>query len=385
MRKVIVTISVFMIVILLIITIYRVGDLEKRYVNGFFIFRSQENQKYENIGTFNVGYKIVDIQYKDETGKLQTMTTAIWYTTDKKTNEYAYQTVKDKLRLGKILSRVAVDAPVKKSSEKYPLLMFLHGGYICGTESLFLTEYLASNGFIVAAPDFHDDAYLCRIKGGRYDSLLTVLEKLKKFRSADASTSIRLLSEHQRVPGTSRVIDKLLEFNKDSKSLFFETIEENSIGVIGHSYGGRTILGLIGAHPQKEMLDKRIKSAVILSGAVFPFEDTLNNIKIPVMIMQGDDIDDVDTHSIPRRKVFDDAMPPKFFLRLKNGLHGSFYNGICDKYSDINKCQKSSEFAKVINSYSLAFFNRYLKNDLNGEILLNTQSPILKSYEKEFD
>jgi hypothetical protein len=78
-------------------------------------------------------------------------------------------------------------------------------------------------------------------------------------------------------------------------------------------------------------------------------------------------------------------MPPKFFLKLKNGVHGSFYNGICEKYANTNECQKSSEFAKVINSYSLAFFNRYLKNDLNGEILLNTQSPILKSYEKEFD
>ena len=337
----------------------------------------------EDMNISSVGYKIYDFEYADSNGKKQIITTAVWYPTDVVPTLYSYDTVKNKLSTGSVTSFLSLDSPIQIDNTPYPLIIFSHGGYICGTESVFLTEYLASRGFIVASPDYHDGVYLCRIRGGTSERLGYVLTQLKKFKDADTDVSIKWLEEHQRVPGTSKIIDKMLELNRNQDSVFYGMIDENGIGIVGHSYGGRTILGLIGAHPDTSMKDNRINAAITLSGGVFPFEDTLSNIDIPIMVMQGDDNDNLDTHNVQRRKPYDDAHPPKFFLKFRSGKHGSFYNGICEEYSTVRECQSKNVFAQAIDKYSYAFFQRYLKNDLSAETQLMKSSPILKVYEKK--
>ena len=59
---------------------------------------------------------------------------------------------------------MAKDVSVKNGL--FPLIIFSHGAFMCGTQSLFFTEHLASEGFIVAAPDYPDDANLCNTNGG---------------------------------------------------------------------------------------------------------------------------------------------------------------------------------------------------------------------------
>jgi len=334
----------------------------------------------------NVGYRIYTVSIVDEKGTSHQITTNIWYPTDASSSSFTYTTVKNKLRNGVIASNVAQDAPVKKSSSPYPLILFLHGDLMCGTQSLFLTEYIARQGYMVAAPDFLDNATICRSDSREKSArMLEVLRELRTMKNADSEAILSLLSTNQRVPGTSRIIDALLQFNNTQKHALFNTIDENAIGLIGHSYGGITILGLIGAHPNNTYYDKRIKSAVILSGGVFPFQDNLSHITLPLMVMQGDDEDDLDLlNSTPRKKVYDDAQGAKFFLKLSGGVHGSFYNQICASYGSIAECQQSSEFSRVINSYSTAFLNYYLKNDETSKTTLQRSDPLLKQYEKNF-
>ena len=70
-------------------------------------------------------------------------------------------------------------------------------------------------------------------------------------------------------------------------------------------------------------------------------------------------------------------------MKLKEGTHGSFYNAICTPYNSIQKCDESSPYAKAINEYSLAFFNKHIKNDINSDVELGKSLPIIKEYKKE--
>lgn len=334
----------------------------------------------------NIGYTIYTVSITDEQGVSHKIVTNIWYPTNTAPSSFTYTTVKNQLRKGVIESALAKNAPVKKANAPYPLILFLHGDLTCGTQSLFLTEYIAKKGYIVAAPDFLDNVTICRSADGEKSArALDILRELRTIKNADSNNVLSMLSVNQRVPGASRIIDELIKFNRTQGHILFNAIDENTIGLIGHSYGGISILGLIGAYPNNQYYDKRIKATVILSGGVFPFQDNLSNITLPLMVMQGDDKDDLDlVANIPRKKVYDDARGPKFFLKLLGGDHGSFYNGVCASYTSTNACQQSNGFAQVINTYSVAFFNLYLKNDTTEQATLQQSNALLKMYEKNF-
>ena len=84
------------------------------------------------------------------------------------------------------------------------------------------------------------------------------------------------------------IIDSILELNNDSASSFYTVIDENNIGMAGHSLGGLTTLGLIGKHSEEEMKDERIKAALVLSAPAYPFETSAGTIDIPIMVIHGD-------------------------------------------------------------------------------------------------
>lgn len=74
----------------------------------------------------------------------------------------------------------------------------------------------------------------------------------------------------------------------------------------------------------------------------------------------------------------------KTVMKLIRGDHGSFYNGVCASHISTNACQQSNGFAQVINTYSTAFFNLYLKKDTTAQTTLEQSNALLKIYEKKF-
>lgn len=329
----------------------------------------------------NVGYSILDLTIQNTDGTPREIPVSVWYPTDAKPSSYAYDTVGGGLTRTTVTSAVAKNAQIKLGGT-YPLLLFLHGDLTCGTQSVFLTEYLASRGFIVVGPDFPDDAQICHSRGGAGAGLSTVFSNLNVIKRADKNQALEMLKRNSRIPGASRIIDQIIALTKQSGSLLYQRVNTGAIGVIGHSYGGETILGLIGSHTDASLKDSRIRAAVILSGAVFPFQETLSNITAPVMVMQGDDGDDLDLHNVPRKNVYDNSRGAKFFLKITNAAHGSFFNGVCASYSAVSDCNKSNSVARAINEYSAAFFQKYLLSDANADNRLKTTDPALKVYQK---
>lgn len=335
-----------------------------------------------------IGFTIYDFTYINYDGAEETLTLALWYPTTEKAHPFTYN--------NGFTSNIAVNATPDRENGPYPLIIFNHGLYASGIRSLPLTENLAREGFIVAAPDFTDTKPLDfvsnvatdRIKGteGITDAqdVLKIIDEFTEVMTDNREIFIEYLEKFRL--GKSRcVIDFMLMLNHEAGSQFYGLIDENAIGMAGHSLGGLTTLGLIGKHDDIHMKDERIKAALILSATAYPFEETVNQTDIPVMVIHGEyDLPSIKP-DVFRRVMYDNANAPKFYLVIKNCSHFAFSNTPCKDYDTITECQECDPKVQVINAYSSALFKRYLKQDLSAESTLRQQDDILSIYEYEFD
>ena len=338
------------------------------------------------VSAFNPGLKIMDFDFHNSiTDKQETITAAVWYPTDAEPQSFVYHDAED------YQSKVAINAPISKKGAPYPLIIFSHGGYGSGYNAAYFMEYLARNGYIAIAPDYIDtkppdytqQIAFSRIKGGSAESSLQILRIIGQFMkdmNNDREFFLSYLTEH-RLNHTSFVISKMIELNNDSNSIFYQSIKEDAIGISGHSLGGVTILGKIGAHPNEEYKDNRIKVALIFSGGVYPFENNIGNIDIPMIIFAGDN-DEPMNPNIPRRVTYDKANPPKFYLIIKNASHFVFGNSGCGK-TPLYQAIETVPQTNAIVRYGAAFFDKYLKNNLSADEQLNKTDSALAYYIKE--
>lgn len=326
-----------------------------------------------------VGYLTRRVTVTDRAGNTAEVPLHLWYPAEGGAEKFTYRTVSDDLKTGEFTSRLSVDGPVATGAAPYHLVLFFHGAFTCGTQFLFLTEHLARRGYIVAAPDFPDALRMCG-QWERTDSRLRVLGGLRDIKETGEEEGLAMLEDSFRIPGASAILDELLAWDGDLASPFYAAIDEEKVGLVGHSFGGETILGLIGPHPLGAYHDRRVGAAVILSGPVFPFQDRLGEIEIPVMVMQGDVRDNTDLHRERRREVFQEAGGPAYFLMLEGGVHGSFFNGICPQQGSVEECVKAEPYARVISQYSAAFIDLYLQGDPAAEDILGAADPALRRY-----
>ena len=150
----------------------------------------------------------------------------------------------------------------RDDSAKRPLIVYSHGfgGYY--NESRHIAEYLASNGYVVAAVNF---PLSNRRTPAEVPQLLDVVNQ-----PADVSA----------------VIDKVLALNGEPNSVMFERVDPNKIGATGLSLGGLTT-ALVSFHP--DLKDERIKAAVMMAPPLEAFSQQFyaSNPKVKSMIMSG--------------------------------------------------------------------------------------------------
>jgi predicted dienelactone hydrolase len=336
---------------------------------------------------YNVGFTIYDFNYTNKDGEEELLTTAVWYPTMEDTTLFTYN--------NDFTSYVAYNAIPDKKYGPYPLIVFNHGAYASGIRSLPFTEHLASEGFIVASCDYSDTMPIefaiqiasDRTKGeeGVVDPEV-VLDTIDAFAEAMTNKEIALsYLEKFRLKKASFVIDSMLELNEDKSSLFYSVINENNIGMAGHSLGGLTALGLIGKHPEEDMKDERIKAALVVSAPAYPFETSTGTIDIPIMVIHGDlDLPRI-MPSVLRRITYDNAKPPKFYLVVNRCSHFATSNIACKKYETILDCRNNDVQIVTINKYASAFFRRFLSQDLEAEKVLKGINSELDLYEYELE
>jgi dienelactone hydrolase len=342
----------------------------------------------ENEGrVFNVGLRMLDFVYHSGEGD-EIITVAVWYPTYEIPKRFVYHEQKN------YESKVAFEAALPPEQGPYPLILFAHGAYGCGFNSAFFMEYIARHGYIAVAPDYKDtqgpsytkQIAFSRMEGGTIGRSARVLRIAKQFivdMEADRDLLFSYLAKYRLNP-SSFVIDKILELNRDKNSFLYQSINEQQIGMCGHSLGGLTSIGKIGASPDPKFKDARIKAGLIFSGAVYPFEDTINNINVPIMLMRGDNdpANLGEKLGIDRKVLYDRAKPPKYYLVLKDATHFSFSNRACGD-TPLYQAVQSNAQVKAICEYGLAFWERYIRGNITAEKNLQEITPAWVYYKKE--
>ncbi len=227
---------------------------------------------------------------------------------------------------------VSIWLPGSGYRSPWPLIIFSHGFHGCATQSLFLMEALAADGYAVFAPNHRD--FACgdfNLWAGRPEVPFAKPHDWSDKTYADRKDDI----------------EKLLTALRASRE-FGSKIDWQRVGLAGHSLGGYTVMAIGGAWPTWK--DRRIKAVLALSPYAVPFivHNTLGDIDAPIMY-QGGTRDIGLTPSIARKAgAYDESPPPKYFVEFDRAGHFGWTNLISDDHD-------------AMAAYSLAFFDCYLR------------------------
>jgi dienelactone hydrolase len=203
--------------------------------------------------------------------------------------------------------------------------MFSHGSGADPRFYVSLTEYLASHGYIVVAPEHTGNRFVDEnaqiITGLGCGTLLK-----RPCRDDDAKIAV------DRPQDISFVLDQVLAGNA---SVAPAAIDASRIGMYGHSFGGYTTLVIGGGngffHP-----DSRVKAIAPFSAfrSEFPeFDPLVENIKVPTLVSFGeaDKVFGID-FADQGRAIFTDldtrAVGEKYRVEIRRGIHNGF-SDIC--------------------------------------------------------
>lgn len=180
------------------------------------------------------------------------------------------------------------DVPVARG--RFPLVVFSHGYAGFPAQSSFLTSWLATWGFVVAAPD-QRSRDLAAVLGDKDDSTTDV---------EDLRATITLLSKE----------------SARRQGRFAGRIDPTRVGAVGHSAGGGAVVELAAA-------DRRVDTFVAMAGA-----STEGGIpRVPGLVLAGDADEIVGLAKL--RRAYAALRAPKRLVVLARAGHHAF-SDLCE-------------------------------------------------------
>lgn len=330
-------------------------------------------------GPYNVGHRINYVTYtpRDETDEeARTMRVSVWYPTHDETGTAARYYAG--MRRDGVLA-----SPGVAGDDPMPVLVFSHGNSSFAEQSYFMTEFFATHGWLVVAPDHVGNTF--RDTGGGLDlhtavyrpqDISAVLDWLGALPADDplhgrASADIAL-SGHSfggfttlATAGAGFAVDELLEACER--------------GEVGNRYC--TVFG-VDHHEvfRAGLLDTRIRVAIPQTpGGFLVFGERLADIAIPTLLWTA-----ARDRTLPNDEEGDpiwEAMAGEHHMRidLTDGGHFTFSN-MCELLSFVPQVRDDGcgedfidpfEGFDLINAYSLAFARYHLFGDETDRALLD--------------
>jgi predicted dienelactone hydrolase len=214
-------------------------------------------------GPYRVGRATFTVVDPARAGR--TLTVDAWYPVDARDAAGRAPSQYD-LLVAAIASPTALDAPPVSRAGPFPLVVFSHGSGGVRFQSWFLTEHLASHGFIVVAPDHTGNT--------AYDQIFNTALPFS-------------VMARERPLDVSFVISTMLERSADPADPFAHRVDAGHVGVVGHSFGGFTALASASGY-QDVPRDARVRAIVPISPASSSFTDAeLASIRTPALLLGG--------------------------------------------------------------------------------------------------
>jgi predicted dienelactone hydrolase len=228
---------------------------------------------------------------------------------------------------------VAAWLPPEGHPAPWPVVVFSHGFHGCAEQSSFLAEALAKAGYAVFAPE-HRDAACGNLRAflSPPDTSFGDPRRWTDKTYADRAADVRGL------------LDALAADPRFGSAPF----DAQHVGLVGHSLGGYTALGVAGGWPG--WTDARVKAVLALSPYAVPFtaKKTLGGLGVPVMFQGGTRDIGITPWLKGPNGAFAEAPKPKYYVELDGAGHLA--------WTDLRQTYQA-----VIIDYSRGFLDRALK------------------------
>jgi predicted dienelactone hydrolase len=269
------------------------------------------------MGPYPVG--VVTVELLDESrpngmGQPRRLVTEIWYpASEEARGQPGYVYTEDDLLTDE--ARAVLDAPLdvelptaavrdsapREPGEAFPIVLFSHGSSGVRMQSTFLTVYLASHGYVVAAPDHLGNTLSDAVVAG------------------GPSTEAQFESLGLRPDDMGFVLAHVQGLPADDP--LGAIVDDERVGAAGHSFGALTTLRLLA---QDRPIDVAVAQAppgydVVWFGGL-PVQP--EEIEIPVMLHAGEV--DMTTPLADAESIFERLTPPRTLLTVGAAGHFTF-------------------------------------------------------------
>ncbi len=339
-------------------------------------------------GNYDVGVKTIEAAYpvkvKDIAGNEveRSLTLEVWYPAASSAQKATYINETRSGQVFEVQADASRDAPIADADTDFPVIIISHGYTGYRTLMFYLGEHLASHGYVVAAIDHTDSTN-------------------KDVNFAE--------NPYSGFPSTllNRSRDQVLTLNSISENTFFkESVDASKAGVIGYSMGGYGAVSTVGGcyafndqtaatftgtqDPKTAALIKEAlntcaggkanseealpawKAALALApwGGQHQLFDvqSLNNIKVPVLYVAGDN-DDISGYDGIKWLFDNTGSKESKLLTIKNARHNvaphpapkEAYGSEFDLGSYIEPAWEVQKLNAINEHFALALMNCHVK------------------------
>ena len=292
-------------------------------------------------------------------------------------------------------TRSVLDAEIEHGAERFPVIIFNHGGGWPEFSSTFLTEFLASHAYVVVGIGHTGTNGLERFPDGTAFAIDVQQPRLTDEQRATMTPLEMFLAEGEDpavqrfnatlVEDVSFVLDTLAKRADTRGDRFFDRLDLARVGCVGWSMGGATCV-------QATADDGRIRAAVNFDGWLRNASVEATGARVPLLLVEGTDEiggtlnpDDVDpgfqemVAEIERRiwRMLRLTAADWYRATLQKADHMHFSDDYLASPAppSLIAPQRAHE---ILRSLTLEFFDRYLKGRESPILSRNVAVPELR-------